>query len=70
MRCSPTYTPTLAYPPWHSPTLGNEAFTRPRASPLISWLWGEIFLSDSVKAILIWLASRKFIFNIDILLLL
>ena len=30
--CSPTSPPTPTSLPWHSPTLGNQAFTGPRAS--------------------------------------
>ena len=30
-----TNPPTPASLSWHSPTLGHQAFTRPRASPLI-----------------------------------
>jgi hypothetical protein len=30
-----THPPTPASPPWHSPTLGHQAFTGPRASPPI-----------------------------------
>jgi hypothetical protein len=33
--CSPTHAPTPTSLTWHSPTLGHQAFTGPRASPLI-----------------------------------
>jgi hypothetical protein len=32
---SPTHPPITAFPPWHSPTGGNQAFTGPRDSPPI-----------------------------------
>jgi hypothetical protein len=36
--------PTSASPPWHSPTLGERAFTGPRASPAIDALQGHALL--------------------------
>jgi hypothetical protein len=33
--CFPSYLPTPTSPPWHSPTLRNQAFTGPMASPSI-----------------------------------
>jgi hypothetical protein len=36
--CSPTYPPTPASPPWHSPILGHRAFTEPKALlPIDAW---------------------------------
>jgi hypothetical protein len=42
MRVLPPTTP--AYPLWHSPTLGHQAFTGPRASPPIDALQGHPLL--------------------------
>ena len=36
--------PTSASPPWHSPTLGHQAFTGPRASPPIDTQQGHPLL--------------------------
>ena len=44
-----TNPPTPASLPWHSPTLGHRAFTRPRASPPINDLQGYPLLYMQLK---------------------
>jgi hypothetical protein len=47
--CSFTHPPTPAFPPWHSPTLGHQAFTGPRASPPIDAQQGYPMLHVQLK---------------------
>ena len=42
--------PTPALPPYHSPTLGQPAFTRPRASPLIDARQGHPLLPIQLES--------------------
>jgi hypothetical protein len=44
-----TNLPTPASLSWHSPTLGQQAFTRPRASPLIDVPQGHALLHTQLK---------------------
>jgi hypothetical protein len=63
--CSPTHSLPASWP-WHSPTLGHQAFTGPRASPPIDAQQGHLLLHMQIETWVLpcvlfgwWFSSRE-----------